>query len=195
MAQRAGPPSDPWLGPDRGLRVPVGDDTAALSLPDILVPGLDVVFVGINPSIYSAQRGHYFARPGNRFWSVLHESGLVPERLHPEDDARLPEFGIGLTDIVKRPTRTAAELSPEEFEAGAAALQAKLLQFAPRAVCFVGKMGYEAYRGRRATTYGQQPDDIGWSAVFVMPSSSGRANRLQAQRLACLIALRSYLGR
>ena len=81
-----------------------------MTLPDILAPGLDLVFVGINPSIYSAERGQYFARPSNMFWRCLNQSGLVPEPVGPADSHRLLEFGIGLTDIVKRATHDAAAL-------------------------------------------------------------------------------------
>lgn len=164
-----------------------------LTLPDILAPELAVVFVGINPSLDSVQCGHYFARPSNRFWAVLYESRLVPTRLRPEDDIHLPQFGIGLTDVVKRPTRSTAELSRDEFAAGREALQEKLLSYAPRAVCFVGKYGYEAYSGRPPAGYGRQADNIGPAAVFVMPSTSGRANRLHPERLRCLAAVRRFL--
>jgi TDG/mug DNA glycosylase family protein len=167
-----------------------------LTLPDILAPGLDLVFVGINPSIYSAERGQYFARPSNMFWRCLNASGLVPERLGPADGARLPEFGIGLTDIVKRPTHDAAELRPEEFRAGREALRDKLLCCAPAAVCFVGKLAWQRYLGRsRVAPFGQQPGPIGESAVFVMPSTSGLVNNLHAERLRCLEEVRLFLDR
>lgn len=165
------------------------------TLPDILRPGLDLVFAGINPSIYSAQRGHYFARPSNRFWPVLSASGLVPEPLRPEDDVRLPDFGIGLTDVVKRATPSAADLTPAELIAGAVLLRDKILHFAPRAVCFVGKIGFQAFSGCRNVAFGRQDAAIGDTALFVMPSTSGRANRLHAERVACLAELRRFLGR
>lgn len=165
------------------------------TLADILAPGLDVVFVGINPSIYSARRGHYFARPSNRFWATLYQSNLVAERLRPEDDVRLPDFGIGLTDIVKRPTHSSAELSMAEFRFGQAVLREKLLRYAPRAVCFVGKLAYVHYSGQRLITYGRQPVCIGAATVFVMPSTSGRANGLHRERVRGLEELRTFLGR
>lgn len=182
--QRRGPlPSvDPFLPPD-------------LTLPDILEPGLDLIFVGINPSIYSATRGHYFARPSNRFWACLNQSGLVPERVGPEDDTRLPSFGIGLTDIVKRATHDAAELSAAEFAEGREMLRGKLIAYAPQAVCFVGKLAYTHYRRRRRFPFGEQPERIGDAAVFVMPSTSGLVNNLHAERLRCLDEVRMALGR
>ena len=166
-----------------------------VALPDILAPALDLVFVGINPSLYSAQRGHYFARPSNRFWPLLSQSGLVPGRLGPQDDVRLPSFGIGLTDLVGRPTHDAAELTPFDFAAGRAALREKLLLCAPRAVCFVGKLGYQQYAGRRTVAFGRQAEPIGAATVFVMPSTSGRVNNLHAERVRCLEAVRAFLGR
>jgi len=105
------------------------------TLPDLLAPGLDLVFVGINPSVYAAQHGHYFARPSNRFWPLLSRSGLVPAAVGPTDDRRLLELGIGLTDIVKRPTVSAAEVTREEFRLGRDQLRQKLLACAPRAAC------------------------------------------------------------
>jgi double-stranded uracil-DNA glycosylase len=182
--QRRGPPpaADPFLPPD-------------LSLPDILQPGLDLVFVGINPSIYSALRGHYFARPSNRFWACLNQSGIVPERLGPDDDVRLPEFGIGLTDIVKRATHDAAELTAAEFAAGRDVLREKLVTFAPAAVCFVGKLAYQHFAGRRTVPFGRQQERIGDAATFVMPSTSGLVNNLHHERLRCLEEVRAFLGR
>src|SRR6266702_2241637 len=88
---------------------------AVETLPDLLVPGIELLFVGINPSLYSARTGHYYARPGNMFWRCLHEAGLTPVRLRPEEDRRVLEWGIGITDCVKRPTVSAAEVSPAEF--------------------------------------------------------------------------------
>lgn len=166
-----------------------------LTLPDILAPGLDLVFVGINPSIYSAERGEYFARPSNMFWRCLNQSGLVPERLRPADSHRLPEFGIGLTDIVKRATHDAAEVSAAEFAAGRASLRAKLLRHRPHAVCFVGKLAYQHFSRRRVLPFGRQQEPIGEAAVFVMPSTSGLVNNLHAERLRCLEEVRLFLGR
>jgi TDG/mug DNA glycosylase family protein len=166
-----------------------------LTLPDLLAPGLDLVFVGINPSVYSAERGQYFARPSNMFWRCLNQSGLVQEPLGPADGERLIEFGIGLTDIVKRATHDAAELRPEEFVAGREALREKLLRHAPRAVCFVGKLAYQRYCGRRTVPFGLQVERTGGSAVFVMPSTSGLVNNLHATRLQCLEEVRGFLGR
>jgi double-stranded uracil-DNA glycosylase len=168
---------------------------AGLTLPDLLAPGLDLVFVGINPSIYSAERGQYFARPSNMFWRCLNASGLVPVPLGPADSQRLVEFGIGLTDIVSRATHDAAELTAADFAMGRAQLHDKLLHYAPRAVCFVGKLAYQQFRRRRTLPFGQQQESIGTSAVFVMPSTSGLVNNLHADRLRSLEEVRAFLGR
>lgn len=164
-----------------------------LTLPDVLRPGLDLVFVGINPSIYSAERGQYFARPSNMFWRCLNQSGLVPEPVGPADTYRLLDFGIGLTDIVKRATHDAAELRPEEFRDGRQALRERLVRAAPRVVCFVGKLAYLGFSGKKKAPVGQQVELLGNAAVFVMPSTSGLVNNLQAERIRCLVEVRNYL--
>src|SRR5947199_5762482 len=102
---------------------------AVETLPDLLAPGIELLFVGINPSVYSARAGHYYARAGNLFWRCLHEAGLTPVRLRPEEDHRVLEWGIGITDCVKRPTVSAAEVAREEFRGGVAALRCKIAGF------------------------------------------------------------------
>ena len=91
-------------------------------LRDVIAPGLDVLFCGINPSLMSAERGHHFARPGNRFWPALHLAGLTPRVLAPDEDRELLQYGLGVTNVVDRPTRTAAELDVAELRAGGEAL-------------------------------------------------------------------------
>ena len=118
------------------------------TLPDYLQPGLRLVFVGFNPSMRSAAVGHYYAGPGNLFWPLLYESGLLPTPLTYAEDARILEFGIGLTDLVKRPTPSSADLSPGEARAGVPQLHTKLVTYAPRVVCFNGKGVYAWYTNR-----------------------------------------------
>src|SRR4051794_41497578 len=101
-------------------------------LGPILAPALRVLFVGINPSLRSAEVGHHFARPGNRFWPTLYAAGFTPRLLRPDEDAELPAHGIGVTNIAARPTRAAAELSDEELRAGAAELEAGVPAPKPR---------------------------------------------------------------
>ena len=141
-------------------------------LPDYLRSGLDVVFVGANPGLISSQRGHYYANPRNPFWSLMHKAGFVPEPLTCEDDARVLAFGIGLTDLVKRPTAGIEELSMEEKRAGATRLAKKLRTCQPRVVCFNGKQVYEGYSGRGCELGLQREERLAGARVFVMPSTS-----------------------
>lgn len=157
-----------------------------LGLSDLLRPGLRIVFVGINPSVYSAQKGHYFARPTNRFWAAFSRSRLSEpirnaigrQSLAPEDDALLLRFGIGFTDVVKRPTPNVSGLHPADFREGAPRLMQKLDSFSPLVACFHGVMGYRPFvrygLGVRETTreLGAQPVRLGETRVFVVPSPS-----------------------
>ena len=141
------------------------------TLPDLLVPGLEIVFVGINPSLKSAQVGHYYAGPGNLFWRCLHESGLTPKRLVPAQDRQLLEHRIGITDCVKRPSRSAGEVSAVEFRSARPALEEKLALFRPRILCFNGLMGYRGTFEPQAKL-GLQEERLGGALVFVVPSTS-----------------------
>ncbi len=154
------------------------EDSGSATLPDYLRQGLDIVFVGINPGAYSAKVGHYFATPTNRFWPAMRKAGLVSEDMGADTDHRIMEFGIGLTDVVKRPSRSASDLGPDDFRRWARVLKDKLLRFQPRIVCFNGITGYRGYLryadGDRTTTptLGLQPRVIGASRVFVAPNPS-----------------------
>jgi TDG/mug DNA glycosylase family protein len=142
-------------------------------LPDYLAPDLDVIFVGINPGVQSARAGHYYANPRNPFWRLLHEAGLTPRELRPDQDHLLPTFGYGITDIVKRPSRGAADLSPTDFRQGRLILEEKLLTCQPQIVCFNGKTGFINFFGPGASRrFGRQAVTIGASRVFVVPSTS-----------------------
>ena len=150
--------------------------TAAASggeLGPIVGPGLRVLFVGINPSLRSAEVGHHFARPGNRFWSTLHAAGFTPRRLRPDEDAELPAHGIGVTNLAFRPTRAAAEISPEELRAGALALELTVRRHRPRLVAVVGLTAYRTAFARPRAAMGLQPDEIGGRPVWVLPNPSG----------------------
>src|SRR3954454_1822020 len=124
-------------------------------------PGLRVLFVGINPSLRSAEVGHHFARPGNRFWPTLHAAGFTPRRLRPDEDHELPQHGLGVTNLAFRPTRAASELSAEELRAGAADLEATVRRDAPRLVAIVGLTAYRTAFGSPATQMGPQAEEIG----------------------------------
>ena len=144
------------------------------TLPDYVREGLDIIFVGINPGLYSAEVGHYFARSGNLFWPSLYKSGLVPKRLQPEDDSHLLEYGLGLTDLVKRPSRGATDLSKQELSEGARVICRKLKRFAPQIACFVGLTGFRAVFNEKNAKPGRQQQRIGASRIFVVPSTSRR---------------------
>jgi len=144
-------------------------------LPDILAPGLRVVFVGINPSIASGLAGHHFAGPGNPFWRLLHASGFTPVALEPAEDVRLPELGLGLTNLCSRPTRSAAELTRSEYEAGARELIRKLEAFRPSVVALVGvTLARVLLPESGETGPGPRLPSIGEAGVFVLPNPSGR---------------------
>ena len=147
------------------------------TLPDYLQEDLDIVFVGINPSEYSVGVGHYFANPRNRFWAALNKSGLVDREVSPEDDAKLAEYGIGFTDLVKRPTRQASGLKSADYRLGAPVLREKLLRYQPRIVCFHGVTVYQPYllhveKVKEKPELGLQRRTIGNSHVYVVPNPS-----------------------
>ena len=133
-----------------------------------------ILFVGINPSLRSAEVGHHFAGPGNPFWRLLHAAKLVPEPFTCEDDARLPACGFALTNICPRPTRAASELTPDEFTAGRGQLARLIARLKPEVVAFVGVTVYRAFFGPRVSPgAGPKPERIGDARVFVVPNPSG----------------------
>ena len=142
-------------------------------LGPILGPGLRVLFVGINPSLRSMEVGHHFARPGNRFWPTLHAAGFTPRRLRPDEDAELPSFGIGVTNIAARGTRAADELSLDELRAGALELERTVAEHRPGLVAIVGLTAYRAAFRRPKATMGLQDEPIGERPVWVLPNPSG----------------------
>jgi double-stranded uracil-DNA glycosylase len=153
-------------------------------LPDYLRRGLELVIVGLNPGERSARVGHYYAGRGNTFWDLLYESGLTPERLRPEEDARVLEFGLGLTDVVKCGSKSASDLGAEDFRRGLARLRACLHRAGPRVVAFNGKLGCEKFIGHPAKL-GWQRERFEGMRIFVLPSTSGRNSTLtRAAKLA-----------
>ena len=173
-------------------------DWTALRLEDRVAPGLRVLFVGINPGVRSALTGHHFAGFSNRFWKLLFESKLVPERITYEDDDRLPEFGYGITNIVPRPTPGIDTLNPEEYVAGRATLRRKVIRHKPAVVAMVGVTVFRAMFPERKgpVTLGLQAERVGDSAVYVLPNPSGRnANFTYAEMVAAFKGLKRYLAR
>ena len=135
-----------------------------------------MLFVGINPGVRSALTGHHFAGFSNRFWKLLYDSGLVPEPIGYQDDGRLPEWGYGITNIVRRATPGIDTLLEEEYAAGRVRLRRKILRYRPAIAVAVGVTVFRAlFPDRRgAVVLGLQPERIGESAVFVLPNPSGR---------------------
>jgi TDG/mug DNA glycosylase family protein len=140
---------------------------------------LKLVIVGINPGKRSGATGHHYAWPGNHFWPVLYEAGIIPEALTFAEDHRVLEWDIGLTNLCHRTTRSADELTAEELRAGAAELREKLLRTRPKVVCFNGKGIYEAFAGRKKVAFGLQPGSLEGMLMYVVPSSSARTAAYQ----------------
>ena len=148
--------------------------TCLRPLPDILISGPRILFVGINPSLRSAELGHHFASPGNPFWKLLYAAKLVPEPLTSEQDGRLVEFGLALTNLCQRPTRSAAELSAQEMARGRELLALKIARVNPEIVAFVGISIYRHFFKIAARDgAGAKPEKIGAAQVFALPNPSG----------------------
>ena len=156
-----------------------------------------MLFIGINPGIRSSLTGHHFAGFSNRFWTLLFESGLVPERITYKDDDRLPEFGYGITNIVPRPTPGIDTIAPDEYVAGRLRLRRKILRHRPAVAAMVGVTVFRAmFPDRKGTvTLGPQRERIGDTEVFVLPNPSGRnANFSYAEMLAAFRRLKRRLS-
>jgi TDG/mug DNA glycosylase family protein len=168
------------------------------TLPDLLRPGLDLVFVGINPGETSARLGHYYANPGNAFWRVLSASPLVSRPVSPTDDASLAAATpcrIGFTDVVKRVETDSTKVTPSEVRASVEAFRGRLASARPRAVCFTGGRQFdELFPGVRPRNgWGRQPVDVAGAAVWVIPSTSGRAAAYRPQIAVVLEAIAESL--
>lgn len=162
-----------------------------MPLPILIAEGLDILFVGINPGLKSERLGHYYAGPGNLFWKCLFESGLTAELLRPQEDHRLLEFGLGVTDCVRRASRTASEVRASEFREAAPELIRLIERYRPRIVSFNGLMGYRATIDP-AGQLGRQPALLGGSVAFVTPSTSAaNAGFSRAERLEWFQKLRA----
>jgi TDG/mug DNA glycosylase family protein len=144
-----------------------------LRVPDLIAPGLRVLFSGINPGLYSAATGHHFARPGNRFWPALYASGFTSRLLKPWEEELLLQDGIGITNLVSRATAAAAELTADELRAGQRRLLRKVRRFRPRSVAVVGIGAYRLAFERPRATLGLQPERLDNAVVWVLPNPSG----------------------
>jgi len=152
------------------------------TLPDHLRKGMKLVIVGCNPTESSVRTGHYYSGRDNPFWPVLYDTGVIPEPLEYRDDKRIIEFAIGLTDLVKRPTRTIEELTREDFAEGRIVLSQKLGEFVPHVIAFNGKNVYEQFAQRRAKL-GLQKQLLYGAQVYVLPATDSQHAQKQRDRL------------
>jgi TDG/mug DNA glycosylase family protein len=172
-------------------RRPTAAELAAAAdrtLPDLLAPGLTVLFSGINPSLYSAATGHHFARPGNRFWPALHRSGFTPRQLRPAEQGELLALGLGVTNVAGRATARADELSPAELMTGAGELAAKVRRWRPAWLAVVGVTAYRTGFGRPRAVLGPQDETVGGARVWVLPNPSGLNAHFQLDALTAEFA-------
>ncbi len=180
------------------------------TLPDLMTPGMRLVFVGINPSILAVQQGHYFARKTNRFWPAFSRSrlsapiraGLRVDTLEPAHDADLLRFGIGFTDVVKRPSSNASQIAPHQYREWAPRLLERLHQNHPRVACFHGLTGFRPFlrhalgSTRKSVELGPQPEKIGTTHLFVIPNpSAANAHFTPADQAAWYDQLAEYIER
>ncbi len=163
-------------------------------IPDYLDYKLKIVFIGFNPGLTSASKGHHYASPTNRFWKLLYDSGLTDRLYEPEEDFKLLNLKYGLTNIVHRPTKRATEISREEYDKGRIVLIKKLKKYKPEVVCYTGIGVYRYFSKRRNFTSGWQEDNqIEGIKDFVVSSPSGLNRTPYEQQLLQYIKLKEYL--
>lgn len=143
------------------------------TVPDLIAPGLQVLFCGINPGLYSGATGHHFARPGNRFWPALHAAGFTDRLVRPWEEKRLLEYGLGITNLVARTTATAAELGREELRAGRTRLDRKVRRFRPQALAVLGIGAFRSAFEQPRAVVGRQHTLLGEAVLWVLPNPSG----------------------
>ncbi len=148
-------------------------EAAGKTLPDVIGPGLRVLFCGINPGLYTAAVGHHFARPGNRFWPALYQSGFTDRLLSPFAERDLLQLQIGVTNVVARATAAAAELTKVDFVKGGERLRTKARRFRPRIIAVLGVGAYRTAFAHPKAVIGEQDETIGDARVWVLPNPSG----------------------
>jgi TDG/mug DNA glycosylase family protein len=176
----------PASGACRPFRPTKADLAAARgrTIPDLVAPGLRVLFAGINPSLYSAASGHHFARPGNRFWPALHQSGFTSRQLRPEEQPLLLGLGLGITNVVAEATARADELDADELRAGGQALAALAGSLGVSWLAILGVTAYRTAFGLRQAVVGPQTGRLGGAQVWILPNPSGLNASYQIDRLA-----------
>jgi TDG/mug DNA glycosylase family protein len=161
-------------------------EAAGKTVPDVIAPGLRVLFCGINPGLYTAAVGHHFARPGNRFWPALHAAGFTARLLSPFAERELLELGIGITNVVARATASAAELTQADFIKGGRLLQNKVRRFKPRFLAVLGVGAYRIAFAQPKAVIGEQDERIAGARIWVLPNPSGLNANYQLADLASL---------
>src|SRR4051812_22807929 len=154
--------------------------------PALTRPNLNILFVGINPGLYTAAVGHHFARPGNRFWPAMHKGGFTDTQVSPFDSAKLLDLNLGITNMCPRPTAMAHQLSTHELRKGAKILRRKVLRYKPRFVAIIGITSYRIAFDRKDAKLGLQPETIGDTKIWVLPNPSGLNAHYQVSDLAKL---------
>jgi double-stranded uracil-DNA glycosylase len=154
------------------------------SIPDLIAPKLDVLFVGINPSLWSGAVGLHFARPGNRFWRALYEAGFTDRLLSPYEGRELLRRRIGVTNLVNRATASADELDVADYRRGARLIEVKIRRYRPGVVAFVGMGAYRVAFGRPRARGGRQEERLAGADIWVLPNPSGRTAGYQMPALA-----------
>ena len=184
--------------PNEPVHRPTKEELAAATgrrIPDVIGPGLRVLFCGINPGLYSGAVGHHFARPGNRFWKVLHRSGFTDHELSPFDDRALLDIGIGITNLVGRTTAAAAELDTGELRRGASRLARKVERYRPAFVAFAGMGAYRTAFRRPDAAVGRQAETLSDAVIWLVPNPSGAQAAYQLDDLVgAFRALRRAAG-
>ena len=161
-------------------------EAAGKTLPDVIAPNLKVLFCGINPGLYTAAVGHHFARPGNRFWPALHQSGFTSRLMSPFDEGELLALGVGISNVVPHATASAAELTREDFNKGGRLLAAKVKRYRPRIVAILGVGAYRQAFDKPSAQVGEQLDTIYAARVWVLPNPSGLNANYQLPELVRL---------
>lgn len=156
------------------------------TVPDVIGPGLKVLFCGINPGLWTAAVGHHFARPGNRFWPALHTAGFTPRLLAAHEEHEMLQWGYGITNLVARTTARADQLDEEEFAAGGKLLAAKVRRHQPRVLALLGLGAYRSAFGRPGATVGPQEEHLGQTQVWVLPNPSGLNAHYSLEAIAAL---------
>lgn len=163
-------------------------------IPDHVSQGLSILFVGFNPSVRSSESGHHYANPTNRFWKILYRAGLTERKYSAEEDQELLELGYGLTNIVSRPTKAAADITKQEYQQGRMELKNRIAFYKPKVVCFVGKGVYQEYSKKRTIEWGvQQHPVVSETIEFVAPSSSGLVRMKPDEIVSIYSELRKYV--